>query len=163
MPGLGPGANIVRAEKRLAGIKHMASTTAGEPAINGGQGRDARRRYDDRKPARKPSRMADQKPGNGAYAGAANAGRIVHADELLATGRALRQQLPRQAHAEWKRRKGEVDPLVILPASDKGSHRRADTSPLWPRARVALHVLGSRDRFDEAIGRFAIACADLEE
>ncbi|RST87408.1 DUF2252 domain-containing protein [Aquibium carbonis] len=45
---------------------------------------------------------------------------VLPAAELLAAGKALRDKVPRQAHADFKRRKAEVDPIAILLASDAG-------------------------------------------
>ena len=39
---------------------------------------------------------------------------------LIEAGKALRDQVPRQAHGTWKRDKDKVDPLTILRASDNG-------------------------------------------
>jgi hypothetical protein len=44
----------------------------------------------------------------------------VSAADRLAAGSALRDKVQRGIHGAWKRGKGEVDPLAILRASDKG-------------------------------------------
>jgi uncharacterized protein (DUF2252 family) len=49
-------------------------------------------------------------------------------DELLAEGKALRNKVPRAAHAEWKRAGHRGDPLAILHKSDAG--RLQDLVPI---------------------------------
>jgi hypothetical protein len=44
----------------------------------------------------------------------------VSTADRLAAGGALRDKVQRGLHGAWKRGKGEVDPLAILRASDKG-------------------------------------------
>src|SRR5262249_16837164 len=49
-------------------------------------------------------------------------------DELLQSGRALRQTVGRSLHAPWKRREGAANPLDILRAGDEG--RLAELVPI---------------------------------
>ena len=45
---------------------------------------------------------------------------LVPAEDLMAAGKALRDRIPRTAHAEWKKHKGRPDPIQTLRAADTG-------------------------------------------
>ncbi len=53
---------------------------------------------------------------------------LLPVDELLTAGKALRDNVPRAAHGEWKRSHRRVDPLAILSKSDAG--RLPDLVPI---------------------------------
>ena len=53
---------------------------------------------------------------------------LLPVDELLDAGKTLRNNVPRAAHGEWKRRDQRLDPLAILHKSDAG--RLQDLVPI---------------------------------
>ena len=46
--------------------------------------------------------------------------KLLTIDERRALGRELREQAPRESHAEWKPAAGRADPVVLLEASNEG-------------------------------------------
>ena len=48
---------------------------------------------------------------------------LLPVEDLLAAGKALRDKVPRWAHAEWKRNNRRADPIRILRAGDEGRLR----------------------------------------
>ena len=87
---------------------------------------------------------ANQQPSPAASGPAAGSLDRSHTAHLEA-GKALRERVPRDGLAKWKRNKDKVDPLAILKAGDKGRLELvAPATQDATLAGLALTLIGTR-------------------
>ena len=55
-----------------------------------------------------------------------------------AEGKALRDDVPRESHTEWKAPKNGPDPVATVLASNKGRQDHLDSAPHGPDGRFAV-------------------------